>query len=334
MAEAQEEQKAARKLFDESLKAIDDANAELLTTAENIATEQKIQADLEAQRDEATAASKRAAVEMYINPATDLLGVVLASPTVEEAIYRAEQVRQVLGAQRHAVTRFSTEVEKSQTKVEEYNAAIVKLNKDKSDAEGATILAMAAFQTAQLKEGAALIGIKLFGRVVFPIDGPHTFRNDWGEPRMPGTAQAHTHQGTDIFAPYGTRLVAIEGGWTRQLSVDDLGGTGFFLEGDSGTWYYYAHLSAYAPGISEGKRVEAGDLVGFVGDTGNAQGGTPHLHFQVHPDHGAPVNPFPLLDLIDRITPVSLTTTTLDTTSTTRSTQFYDPNTFTHSFVD
>ncbi len=74
-----------------------------------------------------------------------------------------------------------------------------------------------------------------------------------------------------------------------------LGGTKLWLKGQSGTYYYYAHLQSYAEGMAEGTLVNAGDVVGFVGDSGNAQGGAPHLHFQVHPNGGEPVNPYGLL---------------------------------------
>src|SRR3546814_17276147 len=83
------------------------------------------------------------------------------------------------------------------------------------------------------------------------------------------------------------------------MGSDVLGGTKIWVKGESGTYYYYAHLSAFAEGMHDGKLVEPGEVIGFVGDTGNARGGPPHLHFQIHPDGGAPVHPYPLLKVVD-----------------------------------
>ena len=85
------------------------------------------------------------------------------------------------------------------------------------------------------------------------------------------------------------------------MGTDVLGGTKLWLKGESGTYYYYAHLKAFAEGLANGDVVEAGDLVGVVGDTGNAKGGAPHLHFEIHPDGGPAVNPYPLLKVVDEL---------------------------------
>jgi murein DD-endopeptidase MepM/ murein hydrolase activator NlpD len=134
---------------------------------------------------------------------------------------------------------------------------------------------------------------------VFPVGEPHAFGDSFGAPRMMGTTYEHAHQGTDIMAPAGTPLLACERGIITRMGSDVLGGTKLWIKGQSGTYYYYAHLSAFAEGMHDGKLVEAGDLVGYVGDTGNARGGAPHLHFEIRPDGGPPVNPYPLLKVVD-----------------------------------
>lgn len=130
---------------------------------------------------------------------------------------------------------------------------------------------------------------------VFPVAGEVEFIDSWGYPRMMGTPSAHWHQGTDIFAPAGTPLVAAENGVLARIGTGTLGGNKLWVVGESGNEYYYAHLSAFAEGIGDGKVVKAGEVVGFVGDTGNARGTSPHLHFEIHPNGIGPANPYPLL---------------------------------------
>lgn len=130
---------------------------------------------------------------------------------------------------------------------------------------------------------------------VFPLASDAEFIDSWGYPRMVGTESEHWHQGTDIFAPYGAPAVASENGVIERLGQASLGGNKLWVRGDSGMSYYYAHLSAFAEGMENGRRVRAGEVVGYVGDTGNAKGTSPHLHFETHPAGGEVVNAYPLL---------------------------------------
>jgi len=150
------------------------------------------------------------------------------------------------------------------------------------------------FQLAVFSAGSKIV-IRGF---VFPVGEPYSFIDSWGYPRMVGTQYEHGHQGVDVMADFGTPLYAVERGIITRVGTDVLGGTKLWLKGQSGTYYYYAHLQAYAEGMVEGALVNAGDVVGFVGDTGNAQGGAPHLHFQVHPGGGQAVNPYGLLKVV------------------------------------
>jgi peptidoglycan LD-endopeptidase LytH len=126
------------------------------------------------------------------------------------------------------------------------------------------------------------------GTMVCPVDGAYTFRDSWGEARPGGRG----HTGVDMMSPNGTPLVAIENGVITNPGWHYAGGLGLYINGDSGDSWYYAHLSAYASGIVAGTRVAAGQLIGYVGETGNAAG--PHLHLAHILSSGQYVNPYPV----------------------------------------
>ncbi|HEY0017742.1 MAG TPA: M23 family metallopeptidase [Longimicrobium sp.] len=116
-------------------------------------------------------------------------------------------------------------------------------------------------------------------------------------------SEGRTHHAIDIHAPRGTPVIAVADGVIRKLHSGARGGLAIYLMDDDGTTrYYYAHLDGYAQGIHEGQRVERGEVIGYVGDTGNAQPGDYHLHFSVavldSPSRwweGENLNPFDLL---------------------------------------
>jgi murein DD-endopeptidase MepM/ murein hydrolase activator NlpD len=120
-----------------------------------------------------------------------------------------------------------------------------------------------------------------------PVQGPHAFSNDWGQPRSGG----RRHQGNDIMAPRGTPVVASVGGSVSPHN-SRLGGISYYLRGDDGNTYFGTHLDSLS-GVSG--RVAMGTIIGRVGNTGNARGASPHLHFEIHPGGGGAVNPYPTL---------------------------------------
>lgn len=135
----------------------------------------------------------------------------------------------------------------------------------------------------------------LGGPVACPVDPPVTFIDSFGFPRPGG----RRHQGQDLFAAHGQPLRAVAAGTVTEMRTGaGLGGTVLWLRTDAGEWWYYAHLSSFAPDLRPGARVARGALLGHVGTTGNAAGTSPHLHIQHRPTgrHGADVNPYPLLD--------------------------------------
>jgi murein DD-endopeptidase MepM/ murein hydrolase activator NlpD len=137
-------------------------------------------------------------------------------------------------------------------------------------------------------EEAAIAG---FGR--FPVAGMADYRDDWWEARF--GPPFHLHQGTDIFGARGTPVRAPYAGVVRYED-GGLGGKGAFVTQPDGTYYYMAHLDGFAKNLRNGSAVKQGEVVGYLGDSGNALGGTPHVHFEIHPRGGAAVNPKPILD--------------------------------------
>ena len=128
---------------------------------------------------------------------------------------------------------------------------------------------------------------RLVGSYSCPVGPNHAFRDTWGAPRSGG----RTHKGTDIFAPMGSPAYAVTAGVVTRTSSSANGGLGLYLRGNDGNEYYYAHMSSFTS--SPGQRVSAGQMVARVGDTGNARGGAPHIHFEIHPGGGYPINPYP-----------------------------------------
>jgi hypothetical protein len=149
--------------------------------------------------------------------------------------------------------------------------------------------------------------------IVFPVLGATTYTDDFGAARAGGA-----HQGIDILAPKRALALAAEPGrvefWTHSASA----GCMLYLHGASGTTYYYIHLNndlthrndnrgkcvagtAYARGLKNGARVAAGQVVGYVGDSGDANGIHPHLHFELHPNGGRAVDPYPWLQSGQRL---------------------------------
>jgi hypothetical protein len=144
-------------------------------------------------------------------------------------------------------------------------------------------------------------------RLIFPVVGPVVYRDDFGEPRGQGR-----HEGNDILAAKKSVAVAVEAGTIKFWTTSSRAGCMLYLYGTSGTTYLYIHLNndrtagndntgscvqgiAYARGLKNGARVKAGQMIGYVGDSGDADGGASHLHFEVHPGGGEAVSPYPYL---------------------------------------
>ena len=125
-----------------------------------------------------------------------------------------------------------------------------------------------------------------------PVDGvrPRQLRDTWNGPR-PGGRQ---HKGIDIFAKRGTPIRSTTRGIVASVGTNQLGGRIVRVFGPNGEWHYYAHLERFAP-IRPGDVIDAGTILGYVGDSGNAKGTPPHLHYGIYRMRGGAMNPYPRL---------------------------------------
>ena len=130
---------------------------------------------------------------------------------------------------------------------------------------------------------------------VFPTDPPCFYANSWGAARSGG----RKHQGVDIITGRNKPIYAVrDGKVSKKYSGAKLAGTGIAIQIADGTYYFYAHLSSFAEGIRKGSKVKAGDIIGYVGSTGATL--VPHIHFEIHPQGGAAVDPTPYVAQVDR----------------------------------
>ena len=150
-------------------------------------------------------------------------------------------------------------------------------------------------------------------RLIFPVVGPTSYTDDFGDPRAQGR-----HEGNDIMAAKKSVAVAVEAGTVKFWTTSSRAGCMLYLYGKSGTTYLYIHLNndrtsgndntgacvqgiAYARGLKNGARVRAGQMIGYVGDSGDANGGSAHLHFELHPGGGGATDPYSYLRRAQRL---------------------------------
>src|SRR6188472_3721325 len=186
------------------------------------------------------------------------------------------------------------------------------MTRHRTTARGVSLLILTALLAAAVvaSPGAApKPGLVDGSPIVFPLIGDYPYTMNFGDPRVQGS-----HQGIDIEnVPWRTPAIAAEAGKVKWWTHSATAGCMLYLYGKSGTTYLYIHLNndltngndnrgkciagtSYAPGLKDGAKVQAGQLLGFVGDSGDANGVGTHLHFEVHPHDGGAVNPYKYLN--------------------------------------
>lgn len=259
--------------------------------------------------------AKALIIEAYTSGGRTLVTTAFTSETIQElitskALFDAAATRNLnqldqLAAISRQMDRLTDELTVKEAEVQELRGEQqivvdhlaelrVKADKIHHDAEAKYAKAYAAYRAelarqaaaaaARASGGAAGIGSQTKG-VVCPIAGSTYFIDTWGYPRSGG----RTHKGTDMIAALNTPLVAMNSG-TVRLNSHSLGGRQVYVYGDDGITYYYAHLNKWSGGLSTGQRVNKGQVIGYVGSTGNATTNVLHLGFIAG---GIYVNPYP-----------------------------------------
>lgn len=267
-------------LVAESVLAADDAGSALhrATLLERLAVRGRNAA--ERARDRARQAAQRAADREVI-----AAGVAAAAASRQR---QAERLAQVVTDARDGVEQASSALDRARS---DASARIVAQAADRDGEPTDSTRRDAATRGGGAGTAAAADGTWrepiVAGRSC-PVAQPNGFIDSWGFARSGG----RRHQGVDMFAAYGTPVYAVADGTITKVGDNRLGGLSLHLVDRDGHRYYYAHLSAEH--VTQGEQVSVGQVIGAVGDSGNAKGTPPHLHWEQHPGGGDAVNPYPL----------------------------------------
>ncbi len=266
--------------------------------------------------DEIQSRIEEQAVELYMRGGLASPGIIFSASSVDELMTTSEFLTAAatggqesldeLVAARSELNRFQSVLDATRVELETVEAQKLDSRTNQESAMEAEQAAYAKLSgrckelateydreqaelAARARQRAA--GSVQVGSFICPFTpGRTSFIDSWGAPRSGGRA----HKGTDLFAAHGEPMYAVTSGRVA-VGSSGLGGKTIWLQGDNGIGFYYAHLSDY--NVGSGDSVSQGQTIGFNGDTGNASGGSPHLHFEIHPGGrgSAAVNPYATL---------------------------------------
>jgi murein DD-endopeptidase MepM/ murein hydrolase activator NlpD len=318
LASAQARVESARRAANAAAARYDEAQTRFYVLDDDIRRAQAGVRDLRARAKELAARARQRAIEAYISGSTTGLEDLVSGKDVLDAVRRTQFLDRANAAGDDAVDQFGAMQEeldirekKLATQLEQQRALTKSLHDEDGRLRGALTQAQAAEQSLRARIAAAKRAAANQARIARAqsiLDGGSNggrsgviissgswacpapgsaFGDSFGAPRSGG----RRHQGNDMMAPRGSPIVAVVSGSISHGS-SNLGGNQIWLHGSDGNTYFYAHLDSYVGGS---RSVSLGELIGRVGDTGNARGGPTHLHFEIHPGGGGAVDPYSTL---------------------------------------
>jgi murein DD-endopeptidase MepM/ murein hydrolase activator NlpD len=302
---------AAQAAADAATQAVSDAETRLGELDVQIADAQHRLDDANAQLTTLRSVIQEAAINAYITRRSDMDTYLIAGDDLNRQVRQEALARFVTQTDIDAVDRYRTLAEDAQLAQQQLDAAreeqaqtvaaldarrreldtrlanLQALERARQEAAAAAARAAAAQRAGgPISDAPSAPIVRGGGGFLCPVQGPVSFIDSWGYARSGG----RRHQGVDMMSPRGTPTVAPVAGRVEHRG-NRVGGLSWHLYGDDGNYYYGTHLDSYA-NVGAG-HVAAGTVIGYVGDSGNARGAGTHLHFEIHPNNGAAVNPYP-----------------------------------------
>jgi murein DD-endopeptidase MepM/ murein hydrolase activator NlpD len=307
--EAQAAFQTAAEEYEVAVQEVDRVERKQESVAGSVATHSDELADIQAKIEEQ-------AVELYMRGGLSSPGIIFSASSVDEYMTTSEFLTAAATGGQESIDELiatRSELDRFQLQLDDTRVELEEVEQNKLDAKDTQETAMEAEQAAyaklsgKCKELAAkydaeqaeararakqrAAGSVQVGSFICPITpGRTSFIDSWGAPRSGG----RRHKGTDLMAAWNEPVYAVAAGRV-VTSSSSLGGRTIWLLANNGIGYYYAHLNGY--NVASGSSVSQGTTIGFNGDSGNARGGAPHVHFEIHPGGrgSAAVNPYPTL---------------------------------------